>query len=146
MMDGTVIQEIADQLGMAVDQAGQFVTTYLPDYAALKCMQCTVPLAILSAVALPLVIASLISLAVFLRAYCQEREKGISESRVAWMRGKPDVCEFGSFWVFFWTGCAAVAMLLALGITLGDLVPQIVGWQSYPEAMLIDQAVKAIGA
>lgn len=146
MMDGTIIQEIADQLGMAVDQAGQFITTYLPEYAALKCMQCTVPLAILSVVTLLLVTASLVALVVFLRAYCQEKEKGRSESRVLWTRGKPDVGEFGSFRVFFWTGCAAVAMLLALGITLGDLVPQIVGWQSYPEAMLIDQAVKAIGA
>lgn len=146
MMDGTVIQEIANQLGMTVDQAGQFVTTYLPDYAALECMQCTVPLAILSAVTLLLVTASLVALVVFIRAYCQEREKGISESRVAWMRGKPLVDDFGSFWVFFVTGCVAVVLLLALAITLGNLVPQIIGWQSYPEAMLIDQAVKAIGA
>lgn len=145
-MDGTVIQEIANQLGMAVDQAGQFVTTYLPDYAALKCMQCTVPLAILSVVTLLLIAASLVALVVFIRAYCQEREKGRSESRVRWTRGKPDVSDFGSFWVFFWTGCSAVVLLVALAITLGQFVPRIVGWQSYPEAMLIDQAIKAMGA
>ena len=29
-MNETVIQEIANQLGMAVDQAGAFIQTYLP--------------------------------------------------------------------------------------------------------------------
>lgn len=145
-MDGTIIQEIADQLGMAVDQAGQFITTYLPDYAALKCMQCTVPIAILSVVTLLTVIASLISLAVFLKAYGREKGKGAENSRVRWMRGKPLVDDFGSSWVFFVTGCVAVVLLLALAITIGNLVPQVIGWQSYPEAMLIEQAVKAIGA
>ena len=144
-MDGTIIQEIADQFGMAVDQAGQFITTYLPDYAALKCMQCTVPIAILSVVTLLMVIASLISLAVFLKAYGQEKGKVAENSHVRWMRGKPLVDDFGSFWVFSITGCVAVVLLIALAITIGNLVPHVIGWQSYPEAMLIDQAVKAIG-
>ena len=145
-MDGTIIQEIADQLGMAVDQAGKFITTYLPDYAAFKCMQCTVPIAILSVVTLLLVIASLISLAVFIKAYGQEKGKAAENSHVRWMRRKPLVDDFCSFWVFFVTGCVAVVLLIALAITIGNLVPQVIGWQSYPEAMLIDQAVKAIGA
>lgn len=48
-MDDSVIQEIANQLGMAVDQAGQFIQEQLPNFAALqavksvhltKCLSC----------------------------------------------------------------------------------------------------------
>lgn len=35
-MDPAVIEEIAEQLGMAADQAGQFVAENLPGFAALK--------------------------------------------------------------------------------------------------------------
>lgn len=38
----TVVQEIANQLGIAVDQTGQFITTYLPQYAALQSMRSAV--------------------------------------------------------------------------------------------------------
>lgn len=34
-MDSTVIQEIANQLGIAVDDAGAFIQQYLPQYASL---------------------------------------------------------------------------------------------------------------
>lgn len=35
-MDSTVIEEIAEQLGVAADQAGQFIAENLPDFAVLK--------------------------------------------------------------------------------------------------------------
>lgn len=35
-MDSSVIQEIANQLGMAVDDAGAFIQQYLPQYASLQ--------------------------------------------------------------------------------------------------------------
>lgn len=57
-MESTVIEEIAEQLGMAADQAGRFVTEYLPDFAALKATQCAVPLvAFLSFVVILILVA-----------------------------------------------------------------------------------------
>lgn len=35
-MDSTVIEEIAEQLGVGAYQAGQFIAENLPDFAALK--------------------------------------------------------------------------------------------------------------
>ena len=144
-MNETIIQEIANQLGMAVDQAGKFIAEHLPDYAALKCMQCYVPITILASLTLLVVVASLASLAFFLRAYRTEKAKGKDSSFYSGYRGC--VCEdkFKSFWVFTWTGITAIVLIIALAVKLSCIVPEIIGWQSYPDAMLIDKAINAIG-
>lgn len=135
-MDSTVIQEIANQLGMAADQAGMFITEQLPNYAALKMMQSLVPLVIIWTLFAIAAIASLIALAVCYKA----RKKAIN--------GESDNTDwnyFDSFIVFAFIG--AIALFIAfIGVCVtGFTVPEIIGWSNYPEAMLIDMALKAVG-
>lgn len=39
-MNSEVIKEIANQLGLAIEDTGQFLTYILPEYAKIKCMYC----------------------------------------------------------------------------------------------------------
>ena len=133
-MDGTVIRDIADQLGMAADQAGQFIQEYLPQYASMK-----VALGI-SNIALALFFVAMfsIALAVAWRMRC---------TRVRELK------ELGESWLFTDSyDCAIVVIVVLLGIaaiafvfTLLANVPDIVAWSTFPEAKLIDLALKAVG-
>lgn len=114
----TVIHEIANQLGMAVDQAGQFIQEQLPNFAALKIIQLSTPLWILGILALVGLFFALLSFAI---------TKDVDHSVFV----LSIIVFFGSLIVFvFW-------LLFALA--------NIIGWSNYPEAMLIDMALKAVG-
>lgn len=133
-MDSTVIEEIAKQLGMAVDQAGQFIAENLPAFAGLKVMQATVPLVISWSLVVLCAVVALVSLAVIARL----RKKGVSRRYNNWS-------DYDIWWVFV---CAMVAGAFALIVAVlltGFLIPELIGWQQYPEAMLIDMALKAVG-
>lgn len=133
-MDSTVIEEIAKQLGMAVDQAGQFIAENLPAFAGLKVMQATVPLVISWSLVVLCAIVALVALAVIARL----RKKGVSRRYNNWS-------DYDVWWVFV---CAMVAGAFALIVAVlltGFLIPELIGWQQYPEAMLIDMALKAVG-
>lgn len=114
----TVIQEIANQLGMAVDQAGQFITEQLPNYAALKVIQISTPLIILA-------IITGISLVGFIVSFAITKD---IDSDI--------VCVFG-----FPLLIAGVIFIIGLLAYLSEII----GWMNYPEAMLIDMAIKAVG-
>lgn len=118
-MDSTVIQEIANQLGMAVDQAGQFITDQYPMFVEMKLWQLTAPLLILALVMVASIICALIS---YKTAYIPS-ENG--------------------FHCCSWT--LAAFCLVALIICSCISLPDIIGWSQYPEAMLIDMALKAVG-
>lgn len=133
-MDSTLIEEIAKQLGMAVDQAGQFIAENLPAFAWLKVMQATVPLVISWSLVVLCAIVALVALAVIARL----RKKGVSRRYNNWS-------DYDVWWVFV---CAMVAGAFALIVAVfltGFLIPELIGWQQYPEAMLIDMALKAVG-
>lgn len=133
-MDSTLIEEIAKQLGMAVDQAGQFIAENLPAFAWLKVMQATVPLVISWSLVVLCAIVALVALAVIARL----RKKGVSRRYNNWS-------DYDIWWVFV---CAMVAGAFALIVAVfltGFLIPELIGWQQYPEAMLIDMALKAVG-
>ena len=133
-MDSTVIEEIAKQLGMAVDQAGQFIAENLPAFAGLKVMQATVPLVISWSLVVLCAVVALVSLAVIARL----RKKGVSRRYNNWS-------DYEVWWVFV---CAMVAGAFALIVAVlmtGFLIPELIGWQQYPEAMLIDMTLKAVG-
>lgn len=114
----TVIQEIANQLGMAVDQAGQFIAEQLPNYAAMKAMQISVPLIVLAVIAGIGLVGFIISFAI--TKYFDD-----------------DVTS--SFFLLF----AIAGLILILGLCF--FLSEIIGWMNYPEAMLIDMALKAVG-
>lgn len=131
-MDSTVIQEIADQLGMAVDQTGQFIAEHLPEYAALKCMQSSLTIWECVITLLFIFIPFAISATIFCKAL---KNDGFHH--------EPD--EFISFWVTLFVGIVfAFAFICAL-ILISFELPEVIGWSQYPEAMLIDKAISAIG-
>lgn len=140
-MDSTVIEEIAEQLGVAVDQAGQFIAENLPDFAALKAMQCAGPLAaFLVLIAIPILVA-IVSGILLAKAKAKERLK-YENGRIKDLNGWES---YRSFWIL-------VAALFILGVVIlvsialvPSYITDLIGWQQYPEAMLIDMALKSIG-
>lgn len=142
-MDSTIIQEIANQLGIAVDQAGQFIVDYLPQYAAMK----TVKPILFIAITAIILIASFIVFAIYNRKAkvdLTERKKAFEEcENHIWSR-------YPSFEDSFYGNvaivsfCALCVAFLVLIIGLFIAVPSIIGWSNYPEAMLIDMALKAV--
>ena len=129
-MDDTVIKEIADQLGIATDQAAQFITTYLPQYASLKTMLC-ISYCVIAAVVFAIV---LIAFCIVLHIYtkrdadpdimCYENE-GLEEASVA-------------------LGIAAVSLFVVFVVICAINIPNAIGWSQFPEAQLISEAINAI--
>lgn len=140
-MDATVIEEISDQLGMAADQAGQFITEHLPDFAALKAMQATAPLVIVwSLVALCFAVAAV---SILLAAH--ERRKCMDDDDQPRWHSTHDWENYHGTWVALVAAIAGASALFAAVFLTGFRVPELIGWQQYPEAMLIDMALKAVG-
>lgn len=140
-MDSTVIEEIAKQLGMAVDQAGAFIADNLPAYAGMKAVQAAVPLAIAWGLFLLCVVIALVSLCLA----ANERRKCMAED------DQPRWHEVHDWENYMGTAIALVAVITgAFLLVIAVLVtavcaPDLIGWQQYPEAMLIDMALKAVG-
>lgn len=134
-MDSTVIEEIAKQLGMAVDQAGQFVASNLPAYAMLKATQSITTVVAAWGIVLVFAIITLVSFLCLKRV----RSKGVKGTYGFNWDGYPQGFVMG----IAGTICA-VSLLIVIPMTAAN-VADIVGWQQYPEAMLIDMALKAVG-
>lgn len=134
MEDATVIQEIATQLGIPVDQAGQFVAEQLPQYAAMRAMQATVDMASSLAICAVVFLIAAIFIAYVVRL---NGRKGDDYD------GDLAYDNLGRFLI----GVSVFAALLALLVvyyTLNANLPAIVGWSQYPEAMVVDMALEAI--
>ena len=126
-MEETVIQEISEQLGMAVDQTGQFISTYLPQYAALRIWTDAFTLFVLLFITATLAFAAT-------RLY---KHHEALEADGKWS----DFDDFATF-----VGIASLFGLVIFLIAAIFLVPNIIGWACFPEAQLIREAVNAIGA
>lgn len=124
-MNETVIQEIANQLGIAVDQAGMFIQTYLPQYALLCAAKTfvTLGLMLICLIALIIVCKKLYSL---LR--------------------KDDYCEFNEEIIVLFICLTGLTVLLGLVFILGCFIalPEAISWLIFPEGQLIDMALNAI--
>lgn len=134
MEETTVIQEIATQLGMAADQVGQFVAEQLPQYAAMRVMKATVGM--VSTLALCAVVVLLAVLAIVCVVRMNKRGGDDYDGVLAYDFFGPVVI-----------GVSVVAAFIALAGVFCELnadLPLIVGWSQYPEAMLVDMALKAI--
>lgn len=125
-MDKTVIQEIANQLGIGVDRAGDFITTYLPQYAALMIWSDVFTLAVLLLMTVALGIAS---------AKLYKHHKAL--------RADDEWSNFDDYAA--WTGVVGVLLAIAFLIAVMLLVPSIIGWACFPEAQLIHQAMGMLG-
>lgn len=126
-MEETVIKEIANQLGMAVDQTGQFITAYLPQYAALKTWSDIFVLSMMLLVTVAFGVAS----AKLYKHYLALKEDG------KWN----DFDEYAQIAGIASGFCAVVFVIVSM-----FLVPEIIGWACFPEAQLIREAMSAIGA
>lgn len=128
MMDATVIQEIANQLGMAADEAGKFIQEQLPQFAALKAMQNTVSITVAWSTFGALLIIGIS--AVIIYAAFNRRMNATTEDRY-----------FSVIILAFIL--SGIVFLIAIALT-AICVPNIIGWSEYPQAMLIDMAIKAV--
>ena len=129
-MDKTVIEEIAKQLGMAVDSTGQFIQEILPQYAGMKAVSnATWAIAFLVIMAV-LVVFALKSL----KAY---REIDREEYRSIWgyERDKED---------YFWKTAVPLFVATLLLLFACDGIIQALSWTLFPDAKLLDMAIEAI--
>lgn len=143
-MDTTVIQEIADQLGMAVDQAGLFIQEQLPSFAALKATQSSIPIYIISFLFVIAAIFCIVMAVIRKKQFKEELEDWRNAETSIWNR-RPDF--FGDIFGYaFMVSLVVTACFFALLISAFIvLLPDVIGWSKYPEAMLIDMALKTVG-
>lgn len=127
-MDTIVIQEIANQLGMEVDQASQFITEQLLNYAALQILRGISSISLCIAILLASSIVLYLSLMSLLKATHAEKDF-------------IDMVIPLTLSIVF--AIAVLAELIVLVILLSN-IPNIIGWINYPESMLIDKALHAI--
>lgn len=117
-MDSTVIQEIANQLGMAVDDAGVFIRQCLPQYAELHVLY-NVMYAIICVVLIA--ITAVMARKIFVR---QQRD----------MDGE------------FCTAIIVISMIVIATCVFCFVcsVGNAIGWAMFPEASLIDTVLDCV--
>lgn len=124
-MESTVIQEIANQLGMAVDEASKFIETYLPDFAMVQAINAAAPVAM----TVTLLIFAIVLSIIYFRIGCYNvffKKVVVDNEDAAFI-----LIALGVIFIIF-AICASV------------FIPQIIGWLNYPEAMLINMALNAV--
>lgn len=133
-MDATVIEEIANQLGMAVDQAGTFVTNILPQYAGLQTMG-SVMIAIVGVI---VIVACIVSF----KIACSYTAKRVEDEKNDKSYYKYDESERRKTLMYVAIPCVifGVAAIAMFFIGLYDAL----GWHFFPEAMLLDMALAKI--
>lgn len=139
-MNETVIQEIANQLGLAVDQAGQFISTYLPQFAAVQVIQLTTHIITCAVFFILFLIPAIISIWITYKHRKSDIE-GDNERRYSKYRSNENWDSYNSFCWFSTFAAIAGFCLITLILVSAFHVPQIIGWSNYPEAMLIQMAL-----
>lgn len=132
-MDKTVIQEIANQLGIGADRAGDFITTYLPQYAALRTWQ------EVFSVAFAWFLAALLAIA--LAAVVKAKARAKAKAGDDWRYSDKESYDTAIFAI----ACIASGFLVFAIINTAITVPNIIGWSTFPEAQLISEATRALG-
>lgn len=140
----TVIQEVANQLGIAVNQAGQFIAEYLPAYASLQIMKGSIVLATIWMGACVLLALAITFFAITFRQRKSDL-MGVSEKRYSLSSFTCDFDDYSLFWAFLFCLVVFIILLVFAAAETCIMLPNIIGWQNYPEAMLIDMALKAVG-
>ncbi len=131
-MDATVVQEIATQLGMAVDATSEWLTATLPFYAGYR---------VAVAVAWIIISAVVIAAASLMAVYLYRRTSGIIEQ-------ENQGCYISLGW---YDHLAALAMIIVLAILAAlFFVPLLVNidvlvrWAFFPEGATLDMVLKAV--
>lgn len=123
-MDATLIEEIANQLGMAVDQTGELIAQHLPRYAELQAIGHAINIVPLTILLLLILVATFKYL-----SSCRNGMGGIDTEEIPLV-------------------ILIVAIALVIGlfllIFLQGNVYGLIGWLNYPEEMLMEKALKAV--
>ena len=128
-MEPKVIEEIAEQLGMAVGEAAKFIESILPQYAGLQAMKNGIIAVFALAVFVVCVVVVLKSVA------------AIAELK------KQELCYYeysdksDPFWTAILVACPIGFIGLFFAIAAGV---DALGWALFPDAKLLDMAVKAV--
>lgn len=159
-MEETVIETIAQQLCLTVEQAKNFIVTNLPAYAEQQVLEATVPL-IIGGACLLILLATVIPLFVYvcrnrgryeeaISQYNETCEKALhrsytSEERTQMNQLKEITSHYDSL-VILLIGLTIVLIIVAIFIvfSLIDILPNLIGWQERPEAMLLQKIVNKI--
>lgn len=118
-MDSSVIQEIANQLGMAVDDAGTFIQQCLPQYASLQIFYNVMWMIVFVVL---IVITVIVARKIFIH---QQHDMG---------------GEFCTTIIIVGAALVAVFMIM-LVCSIGNAI----GWIVFPEASLIDMLFDYVG-
>lgn len=128
-MDSTVIQEIANQLGIAADDASALIQQYLPQYAGLQIFY-NVMGVIISAVIIAITVV--IGRKVFIHKRDRIEKMGCIERIV-----------YGDDCTFAIVVSAIIVAVFMIAIVFD--IRNIIGWTVFPEASLIDMVLSSIG-
>lgn len=129
-MNETVIQEIADQLGMAVDQAGVFIQTYLPQYAMIKAINILIPMLIFT-------IILIIVYVIMYRSYRSYANNQIERGRTTTFKKYLDDNHYEAFLLVM--GCTVMYIICFV-----LFIPEAIYWIMFPEVQLINDCISAI--
>lgn len=124
-MNEKVIEKIADELGVAVGTAGDFIADILPQYAAFQIMNKTPIVFFL----LLLCIAAIVAIVI-----CIKKAKKAKED-----------CRWDDRYGCIASSIVAAIVLAVFSVFLCFVITRIAGWYMFPEAMLFDMTMKAVG-
>ena len=127
-MNEKVIEEIANQLGIAVDQASQFLVQIIPQYAELQMLN----YGILAVAALILVIIAVVVAKIGFKEY---RE----------CAGSDDIWHCIDDTTWFWVTLTSLTIGAVATAAFLYFTQQVSGWLLFPDAKVVEMALKAIG-
>lgn len=131
-MDATTVQEIANQLGIGVDQ----ILQYLPAYAQAKIMGLVIPMIagiILFIILLIIFIKCYTSYIKYDDAYWGESEKDLKST----YKKKSD----SNFIMCIVFGSIGAIVLILLIFAIPSSIEPIIGWSTSPELMLLKSLI-----
>ena len=127
-MNEKVIEEIANQLGIAVDQASQFLVQIIPQYAELQMLN----YGILAVAALIFVIIAVVVAKIGFKEY---RE----------CAGSDDIWHCIDDTTWFWVTLTSLTIGAVATAAFLYFTQQVAGWLLFPDAKVVEMALKAIG-
>lgn len=127
-MNEKVIEEIANQLGIAVDQASQFLVQIIPQYAELQMLN----YGILAVAALIFVIIAVVVAKIGFKEY---RE----------CAGSDDIWHCINDTTWFWVTLTSLTIGAVATAAFLYFTQQVAGWLLFPDAKVVEMALKAIG-
>lgn len=125
MDNQTLVEQIAEQLGIAADAAGAFVAEQLPGYAALMASYKAIDLAIAGTVAAALIVLICIA------------------GRLVYIDTKDEMDGMKSFVFVICAACIAVVLMFA-GLLTAPVICEMNGWLNYPEAQFLKEAMELV--